>query len=261
MSFFIPIVDAILRAKETDKTPRTRAIIIYPMNALANSQMEEINKFLGNTGAFSVARYTGHEESDERIRIANNPPDILLTNYMMMELILTRGTDVDKAVMAHCDGLQFLVLDELHTYRGRQGADVALLVRRLRRETKADNLICIGTSATMDNTGSEDDQNRAVASVASKLFGAEIPPSNVITETLAQATDEHLNLDKVKPLLKARISKGVVPFTSIDEFKKDVLSVWVELTLGITKPACACSGFVGCRQVQLTSLPRICGAV
>ena len=237
LSFFIPIVDAILRAKETDKTPRTRAIIIYPMNALANSQMEEINKFLGNTSAFSVARYTGQEESDERTRIANNPPDILLTNYMMMELILTRGTDVDKAVMAHCDGLQFLVLDELHTYRGRQGADVALLVRRLRRETKADNLICIGTSATMDNTGSEDDQNRAVASVASKLFGAEIPPSNVITETLAQATDEHLNLDKVKPLLKARISKGVVPFTSIDEFKKDILSVWVELTLGITKPA------------------------
>ena len=159
LSFFIPIVDAILRAKEQDKIPRTRAIIIYPMNALANSQMEEINKFrLGCEGSFTVARYTGQESDDERKRIASNPPDILLTNYMMMELILTRGSEVDKAVMAHCDGLQFLVLDELHTYRGRQGADVALLVRRLRRETKADDLICIGTSATMDNTGTEDDQ-------------------------------------------------------------------------------------------------------
>lgn len=237
LSFFIPIVDAILRAKEIDKTPRTRAVIIYPMNALANSQMEEINKFLnGCKGTFSVARYTGQEDDDERKRIASNPPDILLTNYMMMELILTRGSEVDKQVMAHCDGLQFLVLDELHTYRGRQGADVALLVRRLRRETKADNLICIGTSATMDNTGTEDDQNRAVASVASKLFGTEIPPSNVITETLAQTTDEHLNLAKVKPLLKERIARGITPFESLDGFKKDPLSVWVELTLGIDKP-------------------------
>ena len=238
LSFFIPIVDAILCAKELDKTPRTRAIIIYPMNALANSQMEEINKFrLGCENSFTVARYTGQESDDERKRIASNPPDILLTNYMMMELILTRGSEVDKAVMEHCDGLQFLVLDELHTYRGRQGADVALLVRRLRRETKANNLICIGTSATMDNTGTEDDQNRVVASVASKLFGAEISPSNVITETLAQATDEHLNLDKVRPLLNARIAKGVVPFTSLDDFRNDPLSVWVELTLGIDKPA------------------------
>jgi len=237
LSFFIPIVDAILRAKETSTSPRTRAVIIYPMNALANSQMEEINKFLnGCKGAFTVARYTGQEDDDERKRIANNPPDILLTNYMMMELILTRGTDVDKQVMEHCEGLQFLVLDELHTYRGRQGADVALLVRRLRRETKADHLICIGTSATMDNTGSEEDQNRAVASVASKLFGTEISPSNVITETLAQTTDEHLNLAKVKPFLKNRIERKITTFESLDDFKRDPLSVWVELTLGIDKP-------------------------
>lgn len=238
LSFFIPIVDSVIREKSERKVSGTSAIIIYPMNALANSQMEEINKFLlGCKDAFTVARYTGQESTEERERIANNPPDILLTNYMMMELILTRGSDVDKRVMEHCTGLKFLVLDELHTYRGRQGADVALLVRRLRRETKADNLVCIGTSATMDNTGTEDDQIKTVARVASKLFGAEIKPSNVITETLAQATDEHLNLAKVKPLLASRIEKGIEPFKSFDEFRKDPLSVWVELTLGIDKPA------------------------
>ena len=52
LAFFIPIVDSILKAKEQDPTPRTRAIIIYPMNALANSQMEELNKFLH--GSYSM---------------------------------------------------------------------------------------------------------------------------------------------------------------------------------------------------------------
>ena len=80
--------------------------------------------------------------------MAATPPDILLTNFMMLELLMTRQNDIDKAVMRNAKGLRFLVLDELHTYRGRQGADVALLVRRV-RERSRDELICIGTSATM----------------------------------------------------------------------------------------------------------------
>ncbi|MGX2039788.1 DEAD/DEAH box helicase [Methylocaldum sp. MU1018] len=63
LSFFIPVIDRILKAKEQDKTPRTRAIVIYPMNALANSQLEELDKFLHDYPdghrPFSVARYTG----------------------------------------------------------------------------------------------------------------------------------------------------------------------------------------------------------
>lgn len=66
-----------------------------------------------------------------------NPPDILLTNFMMLELLLTRQNAIDQQVIANAKGLRFLVLDELHTYRGRQGADVALLVRRV-REALAD---------------------------------------------------------------------------------------------------------------------------
>src|SRR5690606_20927821 len=124
----------------------TRAIIIYPMNALANSQLEEVRKFLDNLGTapgLTVERYTGQEDPATRQRIASNPPDILLTNFMMLELILTRYEPVDRLVVEHCAGLRFLVLDELHTYRGRQGADVALLVRRLRERFKAEKLICI----------------------------------------------------------------------------------------------------------------------
>ena len=152
MSYFIPIVDAILKAKEKDDSPRTRAIIIYPMNALANSQLEELGKFLGDytSGSEPVTygRYTGQETEEERNHIASNPPDIILTNFMMLELLMTRQDDKDKAVIRNAKGLEFLVLDELHTYRGRQGADVALLVRRV-REALNEKLLCIGTSATM----------------------------------------------------------------------------------------------------------------
>jgi ATP-dependent helicase YprA (DUF1998 family) len=73
------------------------------------------------------ARYAGQETQLEREAIRANPPDILLTNFMMLELLITRQTELDRAVIQNCQGLRFLVLDELHTYRGRQGADVRCL--------------------------------------------------------------------------------------------------------------------------------------
>jgi len=169
LCFFIPIVDAILRAKDEDPTPRTRAIVIYPMNALANSQLEELQKFLpGRTPPVTFARYTGQEREEVREQIRANPPDILLTNFMMLELLLTRQDVLDREVIDHCTDLRFLVLDELHTYRGRQGADVALLVRRVRQRLQAERLQCIGTSATMASEGSQEEKNRVVAEVAAK---------------------------------------------------------------------------------------------
>ena len=69
-------------------------------------------------------RYTGQESTEKRRAIIASPPDILLTNYVMLELVLTRPHE--RGLIKAARGLQFLVLDELHTYRGRQGADVAL---------------------------------------------------------------------------------------------------------------------------------------
>ena len=237
LAFFLPIVNRVLRAKETDPSPRTRAIIIYPMNALANSQAEEIGKFMENPGAealgLKIARYTGQESNAERQELASNPPDILLTNFMMLELILTRyDPQVDMKVVDHCEGLEFLVLDELHTYRGRQGADVAMLVRRLRQRLRATNLLCIGTSATMSSTGTPEDQQRTVAVVASKLFGTEITETDIIDETLQRVTDAALSLAAVKPSLAERLEKPSGPWKLAD-FRSDPLAVWVELTLGL----------------------------
>lgn len=239
LSFFIPIIDRIVRAKQRNDAPRTRALIIYPMNALANSQLEELNKYLFDLRTdqpFTVARYTGQEGTAERNEIACNPPDILLTNYMMLELILTRYEEVDRKVIDHCAGLEFLILDELHTYRGRQGADVAMLVRRLRERLGAHDLICIGTSATMSSSGSAEDQKRTVASVASRLFGTEITEHDVIDETLEYVTDSAASSDKVKAQLAARVQSGTCEWPDVESFKHDPLAIWVERSLGIEAP-------------------------
>lgn len=235
LCFFIPVVDAVLRAKKRDSTPRTRAIVIYPMNALANSQREELIKFLGDNGHVSFARYTGQESSEERDRIKDNPPDILLTNFMMLEMLMTRQNETDRKVIENCAGLQFLVLDELHTYRGRQGADVAMLVRRVRERLAPDRLLCIGTSATMASGGSQEDRNQKVAEVASTLFATPISPFNVITEDLDRATDPAETADSIRPLLGAAIDAGISPSISDHELRTHPLAIWVETRLGITR--------------------------
>lgn len=236
LSYFIPIVDACLKAKATDSKPKTRAIVIYPMNALANSQLEELKKFLGSSSperAVSFGRYTGQESDEERQGMAANPPDILLTNFMMLELLMTRQNDIDKAVMRNAKGLRFLVLDELHTYRGRQGADVALLVRRV-REALADNLICIGTSATMASEGTQMRRNAVVANVASRLFGTNIPDRNIITETLRRTTPEETTIATVLPLLGGAIRAGIPETADFTLLASHPMAVWIELTLGLT---------------------------
>lgn len=235
LCFFLPIVDAVLRAKEKDSTPRTRAIVIYPMNALANSQREELLKFLGKDGPVTFARYTGQEDNNERQRIKNNPPDILLTNFMMLEMLMTRQDSTDSQVIRNCEGLQFLVLDELHTYRGRQGADVAMLVRRVRDRMAPQNLQCIGTSATMASGGTQEDRNRQVADVASTLFSTTISPFNVITEDLARATDPMETAESVRSRLGAAIDTGVRSGAMDAELHINPLAIWVETRLGINR--------------------------
>jgi ATP-dependent helicase YprA (DUF1998 family) len=195
LCFFIPIIDAAIRARAAGEPARTRAIVIYPMNALANSQREEIDKFIKQANLPehlrpTFARYTGQESPEERERIREAKPDILLTNFMMLELLMTRQNQLDRAVIANAYGLDFLVLDELHTYRGRQGADVAMLVRRVRDRLCPDHQpICIGTSATMATEGDDAQRAAVIARVSSRLFGASIFSDAVVGESLERATD------------------------------------------------------------------------
>ena len=134
LAYIVPSVDCVVR---NGSGKGIQAIVVYPMNALANSQWGELEKFLCH--GYPDGKRPGHLRTlhrpairrAETNRIMSNPPDILLTNYVMFELILTRPEERRTLIQA-AQGLKFLVLDELHTYRGRQGADVAMLVRRVR---------------------------------------------------------------------------------------------------------------------------------
>ena len=231
LAYIVPIVDHVLRQP---RTPGVKAIIVYPMNALANSQLGELEKFLrygygDGHEPVTFARYTGQERGEERDRILANPPDILLTNYVMLELVLTRPEERARLVKA-AKGLQFLVLDELHTYRGRQGADVAMLVRRVREACSSPQLQCVGTSATMSSGGSTLDQKRTVADVATRIFGSQVVPEHVIGETLTRATLAEAGCDAAA--LERAVKSGHLP-DDYAELAASPLASWIETTFGL----------------------------
>ena len=239
LCFFVPIIDRAIRARTEGQAPRTKAIIVYPMNALANSQIEEITRFLNQSGLSpnllpTCARYTGQESGEERDRIRAEKPDILLTNFMMLELLMTRQSERDREVIKSADGLDFLVLDELHTYRGRQGADVAMLVRRVRdRLCRSKPPICIGTSATMSSEEREGDRAASVAAVATRLFGARIGADAVVDESLKRATDPALRIENLSAALPAAIDAEIPSTLDDNNLRHHPLAVWIELRLGL----------------------------
>ena len=217
LAYLIPIIDHVLRRGSGHGI---QAIVVYPMNALANSQMREMDKFLGpgfpaDKPPVRFALYTGQQNDEERDAILNNPPDVLLTNYVMLELILTRPREREHLIRAAGD-LKFLVLDELHTYRGRQGADVSMLVRRLRETIRAEEVQCVGTSATMGTGATFADVKRDVAAVATRMFGSPVSADHVIGERLRRITpDIQVDDPRVTAQLSIRVrdSSFVIPST------------------------------------------------
>lgn len=235
LTYLIPIFNAILR--NNPKEFKTRAIIVYPMNALVNSQEEALKRllaqykdFAGEDSPIRFAKYTGQEREQEKIAIQKFPPHILLTNYVMLELMLIRPEEHNLVDKTTAD-LQFLVIDELHTYRGRQGADVGLLIRRLRERSGNKNLQCIGTSATMvaGKTTSRKERQIAVAQFASKIFGVTIDHSNVVEEYLKRITSEK---NKPSPEILRKSLELSLPQT-VEEFINNPLTAWIETTFGI----------------------------
>ncbi len=238
LAYIIPIVDHVLR---NGSGKGVQAIIVYPMNALANSQREELEKFLlnGYNGQPPVTfqRYTGQEDSETRQEILKNPPDILLTNYVMLEYVLTRPDERSSLIQA-AKGLRFLVLDELHTYRGRQGADVAMLVRRLRDACDAqDTLQCVGTSATMSSEGTSEDQRNDVGRVASRIFGTSVPGENVVMESLMRVTNDRMPMHSALAAAVSERSDAEFSIASLAAdyatLQNDPLASWIEDEFGL----------------------------
>ena len=223
-AFLIPIIDHCLR----NPGKGVQAVIVYPMNALVNDQLRRMRELLRGTGV-TFARYTGNtghskpssddegeriqEERRTRLEIRENPPQILLTNYMMLEFLLVRKKDREMFLVTKP---HYLVLDEIHSYIGVLGSEVACLIRRFKEHAglKAGELCCVGTSATvMPSTHDESSSThpqQELLNFASLLFGETFETTGIIVESYkpAQWPAEAKRLD-LRPQLTEDMLKDI----------------------------------------------------
>ncbi|WCJ61223.1 hypothetical protein NXS98_07160 [Fontisphaera persica] len=133
-----------------------------------------------------------------------------MTNFMMLDSILTRWEDRNIFPFGGLSDLKFLVFDEIHTYTGRQGADVACLIRRLKEHTNCKGKVrCVGTSATIDSSN-PDQARQTVASFAQDLFGEPFAKDDVVGESYSA----YLTSDQPDPLPPHSISAAMVKAAS-----------------------------------------------
>jgi ssDNA-binding Zn-finger/Zn-ribbon topoisomerase 1 len=197
--FLLPILNSIL----LDPSPGLRAIIIYPMNALADDQLKRLRGLLATMPEVTFGRYTGDTPWDDRNQnnedrlpneminrqeIRQSPPHILLTNFAMLEYLLLRPND--SSVFAN-QRLSHVVLDEAHTYSGAQGIEIAMLMRRLRQYLGRgeDNIQFVLTSATI---GSGERAAGEVAAFATDLTGLPFEVGDVVSGEEVHSFDPHL---------------------------------------------------------------------
>ena len=212
------------------ETKGIAAVIVYPMNALINSQENEFDtykdNFEKNTGCdfpITFGQYTGQVKQEPRQLMRDDPPQILLTNYRMLELLLTRVQErpIRDAIF---NNLQHLVFDELHTYRGRQGADVSMLIRRIKSQCNQ-SICCIGTSATMVSVDSVESPREEVARVARKIFGRTFKPNQIVDETLSRSLGHRPISDQD---LYAAIETGVDIEAGESDLRRHPVVIWLE---------------------------------
>ncbi|WP_395095204.1 DEAD/DEAH box helicase [Armatimonas sp.] len=217
-AFLYPILSRCLKLRDENAEPGIVAVLVYPMNALAEDQLQRLRGLLTGTG-ITFGMYVGKtpersdqvtgtrltagasqatyqaalkkaqdekrnvvihplEERPSRQELRENPPRILLTNVKQLELLLTRTTDVELFTNAR---LEYLVFDEAHTYSGAVGAETACLIRRLRTfcGRSADETTCVATSATIA------DPERGIEAgrdFAARFFGVERESVTLIGE-------------------------------------------------------------------------------
>lgn len=219
-SFLLPILNSLMKEKETsggELTPGVRALIIYPMNALANDQVDRLRKTLADYPDITFGCYTGQTEYREakallmyqklnrddltgeektplrnelisRAQMKKTPPHILITNYAMLEYLMLRPEDNVFFNGEFATHWKFIVLDEAHTYTGSTGIEVSLLLRRVTAQLNNPKVQYILTSATLG----DDNSNDEVVSFAQNLCNAPFYTEDIIRATrisLRQVSD------------------------------------------------------------------------
>lgn len=200
--FLLPVLDDAAKHPETG----VRTIIVYPMNALANDQIDRLRRLLKDLPEITFGRYTGEtpetrqgltEEDVKRIlvnerfsrqEIKDDPPQILLTNFAMLEYLLLRPSD--NNIFRH-HSLRYVVLDEAHTYSGAQGIDISLLMRRLTQRYENNDLQFILTSATLSEDETDESREK-IAEFGKCLTGAIFEFGDVIFGEAIHGFDKKL---------------------------------------------------------------------
>ena len=199
-SFLFPVAKELVEEFNNGTLGKgVRAMFIYPMNALANDQVERLRALFADFPEITFGCYTGQTAEKYEAALANYkqlnqgaepisnelisreqmkacPPNILITNYAMLEYLMVRPDDSVFFSSADKNCWKFIVLDEAHVYRGSTGIEVAMLLRRLNARLGKEDIQYILTSATL---GGEND-NDAVAAFASNLCNSPFCAEDVI---------------------------------------------------------------------------------
>ena len=217
--YLYPIFNEIMREKEAGILDAgVRALLIFPMNALANDQQKKLRKLLADYPDITFGRYTGEtkhaklkekpEDAEKRLHqeydiqhqddfdiglrksipnelmcreyMAKNPPHILLTNYAMLEYMLLRPDTAPFFDTEKAKYWKFIVIDEAHTYKGAVGTEIAFLLRRLKERIQHHRSESFRCIATSATLGSESGK-AALAKFASQLFGEPFYETDIIT--------------------------------------------------------------------------------
>ena len=221
-SFLIPIINQLLKEKEEGTLgPGVRTLIIYPMNALVNDQIRRLRELLADMEGnpkITFGRFTGetkekykeakekYEEIEDisinplsenelisREQMRMNPPNILITNYAMLEYMLLRPGDNIIFSKENASKWQYIVFDEAHSYDGAKGIEVASLVKRVKAMIGRENIKFILTSATLG----DEKADSAIINFAESLCTAQFDSSSIIRSHTVEAKPTHnvVNLD------------------------------------------------------------------
>ncbi|MGW3977170.1 DEAD/DEAH box helicase [Streptomyces mirabilis] len=209
-SFLVPVLDHCRRQKAVGQRG-VKAVLLYPMNALATDQAGRISEYLTapDLAQVTAGLYIGDRPDTDFRRVMTrreemrvSPPDVLITNYKMLDLLLQRGED--RALWEGAD-VAYVVLDEFHTYDGAQGTDVAMLLRRLAtavgaaRPGRPLGRICpVATSATL-GAGQPGASAGGILDVAAQVFGMPFAEDAVIGEERMTAEEFTGEVDYTLP--------------------------------------------------------------